>query len=223
MKNSAVKWIGAIPDSWKILQLKYVSDHITKKRAPKNGEFRISPENVVAGSGKIINRYSDHGKTGVEFLVGDTLFNKIGTNLSKVAFCDFPGLSMGEMIVLRPTGYEPKFQYYLLSSSLFIDQINSFVKGVTLPRPPVHKIMGTKVPVPPSQEQKLMVKYLDKKISQINFLIDRQITTFLNQKIAVFQEVIKKEIRQVNLLSEYRQSLISHVVTGKVRITKNKL
>ena len=204
MKDSVVEWIGEIPSHWTVSLLKYTSSLINKKRLPDQGEKKISPEYVESETGKITNYYSNHGTEGLEFQYGDTLLNKLRVYLSKVVFCDFSGLSMGEMIVLRPIKYNSKYQFHLISSSSFIDYLNSLSEGVKLPRTPVEGIMRTAVPLPPQNEQVLISKHLDKKISQIDSLIE-------------------KETRRIELLKEYRQSLISNVVTGKVRIIEEMI
>jgi len=53
--------------------------------------------------------------------------------------------------------------------------------------------------------------------------IDEQkiISTCLDHKTAKIEEAIKKILSQIAALKEYRQSLISNVVTGKVRIDEN--
>ena len=60
------------------------------------------------------------------------------------------------------------------------------------------------VPIPPTKEQKDMTKQLDRKIKQI-------------------EEVMELEKARMSLFSEYRQSLISSVVTGKVRVTEDMI
>ena len=58
--------------------------------------------------------------------------------------------------------------------------------------------------IPPMEEQKLISRYLDKKTQQIDLLIEK----------------IQKKIE---FLEEYRQSLISSVVTGQCRVTEDML
>ena len=58
--------------------------------------------------------------------------------------------------------------------------------------------------LPPKNEQQLIVDILNNKLRNSNLLIEKNET--------------KK-----NLLYEYRQSLISSVVTGKIRITENMI
>jgi len=56
-----------------------------------------------------------------------------------------------------------------------------------------------RIPVPPLSEQKEIVSYIEKKVSSI----DSQIASIENQ---------------IANLNEYKQSLISDVVTGKVKV-----
>ena len=54
--------------------------------------------------------------------------------------------------------------------------------------------------VPPMEEQQQIVEYLDEQTNIID-------TTITNEQ------------KRVELLKEYRQSLISNVVTGKIKVT----
>ena len=54
-------------------------------------------------------------------------------------------------------------------------------------------------PVPPVDEQERIVEYLD-------------------EQTAIIDSTITKEEKRIELLKEYRQSLISEVVTGKVKV-----
>ena len=45
-----------------------------------------------------------------------------------------------------------------------------------------------------------------------------QIILYLDKKTKVIDETISKEVRRIELLKEYKQSLISEVVTGKKRV-----
>jgi type I restriction enzyme S subunit len=60
-------------------------------------------------------------------------------------------------------------------------------------------VKNESIPYPPLSEQEQIVSYLDEKTSQIDKTID-----------------IEK--KKIELLKEYRQSLISNVVTGKIKV-----
>jgi len=202
MKDSGVEWIGEIPKHWEVKKLKYVSTQISKKRTPVDGDIKISPENVESSTGRITNFYSDYDTEGQVFQCGDILFNKLRVYLKKVILCDFEGLSMGEMIVIRPSTISNVFLHRVLNSDGFINHVNSLSEGVKLPRPSVSKIFDSYVPVPPTNDQ------LD-------------ISTLIEQKTKLIDHVIDRYINRIDLTNEYRQSLISSVVTGKVRVTED--
>ena len=193
-KDSGVEWIGEIPRGWRIDRLKYSSEFIIEKELPSDDDIKISPENVESFTGKIINYHSDYETEGMKFQIGDTLLNKLRVYLSKFVFCESDGFSMGEMIVLRPRKYLPKFQYYLLSNPKIIDHFNSLSEGVKVPRPPVNEMLNTFCPVVPIPEQKQISDYLDRKTQQIDNLIE-------------------KTERKIELLKEQRSSLINQCVT----------
>ena len=79
-----------------------------------------------------------------------------------------------------------------------------FKYGSTLPNIGKDDYENMGFPVPPPSEQKHIANYLDKKTTQIDSLT-------------------KCSETQIRLLREYRQSLISEVVTGKKRITEDMI
>ena len=60
------------------------------------------------------------------------------------------------------------------------------------------------MPLPPNTEQQQIVTHLDQKTKEIDTLLE-------------------KENQRINLLKEYRQSLISEVVTGKIDVRNEVL
>ena len=119
MKDSRIEWISEIPRHWEVKRLKFLANHISSKHLPLDGEIKISPENVESHTGKINNYFSEYDTEGQEFIEGDILFNKLRVYLNKVVLCDFKGLSMGEMIVIRPVKITNGFLYRVLNSQLY--------------------------------------------------------------------------------------------------------
>lgn len=204
MKDSGVEWIGEIPKHWGVKKLKYVSKKISEKRLPVDGEIKISPENVESETGLITNFFSEYDTAGQVFQHGDILFNKLRVYLNKVVLCDFDGLSMGEMIVIRPTDISNVFLHRALNADGFINYVNSLSEGVKLPRPSVDGIFNSYIPIPPDHEQ-------------VN-IIDT-----IKLKLDLIDEIISRIINQLSFIKEYRQSLISSVVTGKTRVTEGMI
>ena len=92
-------------------------------------------------------------------------------------------------------------RYYLYHFVLnhTIGYFDSVVNRVSIPHLTKEKLMNVSFLCPPIQEQQQIVDHLDKGTTKID-------------------STIEKETQRINLLKEYRQSLISNVVTGKVDV-----
>ena len=204
MKPSGVEWIGEIPAHWEIKKIKHVATLVSEKSTPETDAIKISPENVESETGKVLDFYSSYDAVGVKFQDGDVLFNKIRVYLNKVVFAKYDGYSLGEMIVIRPTlQCTSKYLFYFMLSNRFIEYCDSISYGAKMPRTAVDDILNAKIPIPLDQEKLRIASFLDRKTEQIN-------------------ELIIAEQRKIKLLKEYRQSLISEAVTGKIDV-RNKV
>jgi type I restriction enzyme, S subunit len=202
MKDSGVEWIGEIPSHWEITKMKYGVRHLSEKGLPDKDDIKISPENVESDTGECFNLYSEHESEGMKFQKGDILFNKLRLYLKKILFTEFDGFSLGEMIVLRTNNrLNNKYFYQLLFSQGLIDLLDSQSTGIKLPRVSPDVILNTEITFPPVSEQQQIVEYLDEQTQ----LIDKTISI---------------EEKRIELLKEYRQSLISEVVTGKRKVVE---
>ena len=200
MKPSGVEWIGEIPRHWKIKKIKYIATFVSEKSTPETDTIKISPENVESETGKVLDFFSSYDAVGVKFQAGDVLFNKLRVYLNKVVFAEYDGYSLGEMIVIRPSLQGMgKYLFYLMLSSRFIEYCNSMSYGVKMPRTAVDDILNAQIPTISNQEQAQIANFLDHKTEQID-------------------ELISTEQRKIELLKEYRQSLISEAVTGKIDV-----
>jgi type I restriction enzyme S subunit len=200
MKDSGVEWIGKIPSHWEITKMKYGVSHLSEKGKPEKIDIKISPENVESDTGVCFNLYSEHESEGMRFQSGDILLNKLRLYLKKILYTEYDGFSLGEMIVLRTNNkLNNKYFYQLLFSQGLIDLLDSQSTGIKLPRVSPDVILNTEIIYPPLNEQQQIVEYLDKQTG----IIDKTISI---------------EEKRIELLKEYRQSLISEVVTGKRKV-----
>ena len=200
MKPSGVEWIGDIPVHWAIGRIKHIATLISQKSTPETDAIKISPENVEPKTGKVLDFYSSYDSTGAKFQAGDVLFNKLRAYLSKVVFAEYSGYSLGEMIVVRPSVQDTsKYLFYLMLSPRFIEYCDSISYGVKMPRTAVADILNAKIPLTPYQEQSQIANFLDRKTQQID-------------------ELRSNEQQSIELLKEYRQTLISEVVSGKIDV-----
>lgn len=205
MKDSGVEWIGKIPSHWEVSKMKYLVNLINDKGNPNEGDIKISPENVESDTGKCFNLYSDYSGVGIEFIKGDVLLNKLRLYLKKVLLTKYSGYSMGEMIVLRTkNNYNNIYLYHLLFNQGLIDFLDSQSQGVKLPRVSPDTILNTLLPHPNIKEQNQFVEYLETETTTI----DKTITL---------------EEKKIEILKEYKQALISEVVTGKINVQEEVL
>jgi type I restriction enzyme S subunit len=89
------------------------------------------------------------------------------------------------------------FLYYFLSTQT--DRLRKEQSGFGQPNLNTEIVSNLKISLPPLPEQQQIVSCLDEKNQQID-------------------DLISKEQRKIELLQEYRQSLISDAVTGKIDV-----
>ena len=199
MKDSGVEWIGEIPENWVIKKMKYCLKMISDKKEVSKEDIKISPENVENGTGVCFNLYSEYTGDGMKFIKGDILLNKLRIYLKKILITENEGFSMGEMIVLRTIDGINKYYYYTLFNQGLIDLLNNQSTGVKLPRVSPDIILNSEILYPPIEEQKKIVEYIDIHTKEID-------------------DLVSMEQNKIQLLKEYKQSLISEVITGKIKV-----
>ena len=202
LKDSGVNWIGNIPMHWDIACLRFVLRLI-------NGRAYSQNELLPSGKYKVL-------RVG-NFFTNDSWYYS-NMELEPDKYCDKDDLlyawsaSVGPYIwneaktiyhyhiwkVQLATSMDKMYSYYLLRA--VTNQKMSDMHGSTM----MHITMGdmnkTKIPIPPLSEQQQIATYLDTKCSKIDHIIATQ-----KKKIAYLQEL--------------KQSLITNVVTGKIKVS----
>ena len=200
LKDSGVEWIGEIPKHWVIKKMKYCLRLISEKGTTNETDIKISPENVESDTGVCFNLYSEYTGEGMKFQKGDILLNKLRIYLKKIILTEYDGFSMGEMIVLRTLVGNNKYYFYTLFNQGLINLLNEQSNGVKLPRVSPEIILNSEIVFPPIPEQEQIVEYIDTQTKEI-------------------AKLVSIEQRRIETLKEYRQSLISEVVKGKIKVT----
>lgn len=214
MKDSGVEWIGKIPASWDVVHLKRIlrermqyganepaeSDDTTYPRYIRitditaNGELR--PETFK----------SLEPSKAKDYLLdkGDVLFARSGATVGKTFLfnADIKACYAGYLIKASCDKHRmlPEYLYYYTQSGAYEFWKNSVFIQSTIQNIGADKYQMMYIPVPSKDEQKQIVEYTMRK-SQI------------------FDAAISKAQHQVELLQEYKQSLITEVVTGKRKVS----
>ena len=197
-KDSGIDWLGEIPEHWEVKKLKYVVDLITEK---SNGDLqKVGLENIESNSGNFIETNSEFQGDGIKFIFGDILYGKLRPYLAKVFLCNFEGAAVGDFFVLRPNVNQlSDFIKYRLLSSSFTEISNSSTYGSKMPRVSWEFMSHLFFALPKIEEQTAIVQFIETEISRINTKAE-------------------KTKKLIELLGEYKQSLISEVVTGKIKV-----
>ncbi|NMB97458.1 MAG: hypothetical protein GYA02_12755 [Clostridiaceae bacterium] len=190
MKDSGIEWIGEIPEHWEIVKLKRCFKVINGKEIVNEVELDDSSGINVYGSGGVFK------KTDKYLFKGESvLFGRKGT-IGKPIYVNESFWTVDTMYYTKfKMNMVPKWFYYMF----IIYPWEAHTTQTALP-----SIVGTEIEndiwaIPSYKEQCEIVKMLNKKTSEIDELI-----------IEVSNQIVK--------LKEYRQSLITEVVTGKIKV-----
>lgn len=205
MKDSGNEWIGQIPAHWDIKRLKHTVALRNTKSNNSSLKY-VGLENVESFSSRLLFNdvlEKEEDKLSDLFLCGDVLFGKLRPYLSKAFIAEFDGQCSGEFLVFKPIDYEANYLLSLLLSWGFINYVDSSTYGTKMPRANWDFIGNMAVPIPPQDEQNRIANYT------------RQQSDTINSLIADIETQIEK-------LKEYRQTIISEAVTGKIMIAEEK-
>ena len=198
MKNSGVEWIGEIPQGWEVKRLKFNLQLLTEKTDRR--ENPVALENIESWLGEYKETESEFQGEGVAFEKGDILFGKLRPYLAKVWLAYFSGEAIGDFFVMRPSlDIDGRFAVYQILNKEFISIVDGSTFGAKMPRVSWDFMANLRLPTPHIVEQHAIADYIGRETGKID-------------------KTIQKILSQIATLKEYRQALISNVVTGKVRV-----
>jgi type I restriction enzyme S subunit len=197
LKDSGVEWIGMVPEHWGKCRFK---DFVTLKTDVSLSDNKIGLENIEGKTGQYIETNSEFEGNGVAFDINDIIYGKLRPYLQKVWLATFAGNAVGDFFVFRcKRNCESKYLQYLMLSDGFTSECNGATLGAKMPRVSSDFILSLPYYLPSISEQQAIVAHI---ISE---------TTKLDKLVA-------KANRQISLLQELKQSIITEVVTGKRKV-----
>lgn len=210
-KNSGIEWIGSIPSDWKLDKIKYMANlygrigwqGLTSEEYIDEGPFLVTGVDFCKGridwnSCVHISEKRWEQADKIQIKNEDLLITKDGT-VGKVAIVnDLNGkasLNSGVLLIDLKDKNSKKYLYWVLCSDVFWTWFNYKNSGnstiLHLYQKDFNEFIYT---LPELKEQKLIANFLDKKCSEID-------------------SVIEKIAKQINLLKDYKNSLITETVT----------
>ena len=124
----------------------------------------IGVDNLLPDKGgKMSSSYVPTEGNLIHFGEGDILIGNIRPYLKKIWLADCTGGTNGDVLVIHLTdkGIDSRFLYYCLSSDRFFFYDMQYAKGAKMPRGDKNAIMEYKVPAPPLEVQREIVRVLD--------------------------------------------------------------
>lgn len=184
-KDSGVEWIGEIPEGWGISKLALFARFHSGDALPAD---KLLPygDYPVYGGGDIKGYLNEYNITS-----GSVIVSRQGATCGTCRYISTNAWATEHALVCFPiTNIELRWLAY------WLENMNLGQYSVSAAQPGISATLveSMSFPVFPREEQKAIADYLDKKTSQIDSLIDK------NEK-------------SIELLEEYRKSIISEAVT----------
>lgn len=217
---SGIDWIGDIPEGWKFAKMDFICSVITDFVA--SGSFESLRINVpyldspdyamlvrtadLSGSAKsdkrvYISKHSYDFLRNSNLFGGEIVLPNIGAvgDAYMVPSDLYDKMSLAPNAIMFKTRQIDKFYYYYFSDGPGSKSLKIMCQATAQPKFNKTQLRGLRVVLPPIEEQKKIVSFLDEKCSDINRLIA------LKQK-------------KIESLKEYKKSVIYEAVSGKTII-----
>jgi type I restriction enzyme S subunit len=215
MKDSGIEWLGMIPEHWQIARIGHYTQLIRGASPRPAGDPRyfggtympwITVGEVTNGNEKYLTSTENY-------------LTKEGSELSRIIYPETlllsnSGATLGVPKISKITGcindgsvafigfseqLKRDFLYYFFKTHTEI--YRQEMSGYGQPNLNTDIIKSTFFPLPPINEQELIIDFIENQFLE-------------------FDKIISMSIFQLEKLKEYRQSVITEVVTGKVNVSE---
>lgn len=202
MKDSGIEWVGTIPKHWTVEKIKY---HLQRKEPRNPGNVQVLSVYREYGVIPKDSRDDNHNVTSEDtskykyVKPGNLVINKMKAWQGSLAISEYEGIVSPAYFIYHfiDDVFNKKYFHYLIRSC-YKDEFRRISTGIREGQwdLPSRDFENELVLIPLKNEQDDIVNYLDSKCSEIDAIIQT-----------------KKE--QLDVLAEYKKSLIYEYVTGK--------
>lgn len=213
-KDSGIEYLGLIPHHWEVVKVKYIattniglvydpSEIATNEnvgypvlRANNIQNGKIDYKDVIYVAKKIDDKQLT--------ISGDLLMcvrNGSENLLGKTAKIENNNFSFGAFTAIIRSDLN-NYLYWIFQTEMLKKSISSFIVSIGIGQISQDDIKNFKIPLPPLQEQKEIAAFLDSKVAQID-------------------SVIEKTKKQIELIKEYKNTLINEAVCGRVACSRD--
>ncbi len=211
MKASGVEWLGEVPAHWEVRRLKFLgriryglgqppeekeaglplirATNVERGRIVEKDMVYVNPNDVPSGRDAFL-------RSGEIVVVRSGAY----TADSAIIPTEYDGAVVGYDMVVTPRQINASFMAFVLLSR-YVLQNQLFLQRMRAAQPHLNKeeLGEANILVPPVEEQENIVSYIEAEST-------------------IISEAISRIEREIKLIQEYRTTLISDAVTGKIDV-----
>lgn len=216
MKDSGIEWLGEIPEHWEVKKVKHLVLKVGSGITPSGGAsvYKLSgipllrSQNIHFDGLRLddvayITEDIHESMKNSQVLSGDVLLNITGASIGRAYFVES---WLGEanvnqhVCILRPNSEtDTRFLYFILRSNIGQEQIRIEQTGSGREGLNFEALKNFILPFLSIEEQQSIVRHIETECERIDTQVAR------TKKL-------------IELLKEYREALVSEVVTGKIKV-----
>lgn len=203
MKDSGVEWIGKIPAHWEIIRGKYILQYLQKPIKEnddvitcfRDGEVTLRKNRREEG---FTISTKEIGYQGID--IGDLVVHGMDGFAGAIGISDSRGKASPVINVLDSSQNKKYIMYYLRSMA-YSDVFHAISTGIRVRSCDLrwNKLSELPYPMPPIIEQEKIVNLIDKQLLKVD-------------------DIIAEKNKQLDILADYKKSIIYEYVTGKKEV-----
>lgn len=212
LKSSGIKWVSEVPEHWLIKPLKRwvrINERSLGENTDPDFEFRyVDIGSVKTGrlTGALQRLRFENAPSRARCILrrGDTIISTVRTYLKAIWYVDEDAAdliaSTGFAVLTPGAGVEPEYLGYVIQSSGFVNRVTANSIGVAYPGIAESVLGRFHVPMPRTVAEQ------------------RGIVAHIKAESAPLDHAIERALEEIRLIREYRDRLISDVVTGQLDV-----
>lgn len=216
MKDSGIESFGHIPENWEVTKLKYISDvkgrigfrgYTTDDLVEEGngalalGATHITWEGDIDLSSPVFISWPKYEESPeIKLNIDDIIIVQRGSTCGKVGIISSeigPATINPSLVVLKEVKADPYYVFVSIKAAL--QELINLTRSAAIPMLSQEQIGNLQIVLPPITEQKI-------------------VSEFLKETKTNFNDSINKLTDSIAKLQEYRQSIISEAVTGKIDV-----
>lgn len=205
-KETGISWLPQIPEHWnleslrKFLHLTSVKNHADKQLLSVTREQGVIVRNTESKEEN--HNFIPEDLSNYKYVeVGDFCINKMKSWQGSYGVSEYEGIVSPAYFVCKLSGVDKKFFSMAIRSRAYVPFFAQYSKGIRVDQWDLSPIGLKSIPffLPPLAEQQAIVAHIEEKVSKIDTLA---------QKLQ----------QEIDSIKEYKQRLISDVVTGQIKV-----